>query len=60
VTAAAGISKSLAKIAAVIEIKNDGARRGELVKDYTELSPAERDATLIVSGTNTRTRRRAS
>ena len=41
--AAAGVGNSLAKIAAVAEIKNDGARRAELVKDYIELPPAERE-----------------
>ena len=45
------MGSSLAKITAVAEIKNDGARQAELVKDYIELSPAERDATLIVSST---------
>ena len=34
--AAAGVGNSLAKIAAVAEIKNDGARLVELVKDYIE------------------------
>ncbi|WP_050453525.1 MobF family relaxase [Candidatus Burkholderia verschuerenii] len=43
---------SLAKIAGVAEIKNDGERRAELVKDFIALAPAEREATLIVSGTN--------
>jgi hypothetical protein len=43
---------SLAKIAAVAEIKNDGERRAALVRDFIALAPAERDATLIVSGTN--------
>jgi hypothetical protein len=47
-----GVRIGQATAAAVAEIKNDGARRAELVKDYIELSPAERDATLIVSGTN--------
>ncbi|CAB3802729.1 ATP-dependent RecD-like DNA helicase [Paraburkholderia ultramafica] len=45
-------SASLEKIAFVSEIRNDGDRRAQLVRDYMELSPAERDGTLIVSGTN--------
>ena len=43
---------SLGDIADVAEIKNDPARRAELVKEYIELSPAEADATLTVSDTN--------
>jgi hypothetical protein len=43
------VGNSLTK-SAVAEIKNDGARRAELLNDYIELSPAKRDATLIASG----------
>jgi hypothetical protein len=42
------VGSSLAKIAVVAEIKNDGICRAELAKDYTELSPS--DATPIGSG----------
>jgi hypothetical protein len=57
VTAAARVGSPLAKIVAVVEIKNDGGRRTELIKGYIELSQAERDPTLVVSGTNARMRR---
>ena len=43
---------SLAKISGVREIRDDAGRRAELVRDFMALSPAEREATLIVSGTN--------
>jgi len=46
------VDNSLAKMAAVAEIKNDGARGAELVKGYIEFVPAGPDATLIVNGTN--------
>ena len=43
---------SLEKISAVMEIREDADRRAELVRDFMALAPGERDATLIVSGTN--------
>lgn len=43
---------SLVKISGVREIRDDAGRRAELVRDFMALSPAEREATLIVSGTN--------
>jgi conjugative relaxase-like TrwC/TraI family protein len=43
---------SLEKISAVMEIRDDADRRAELVRDFMALAPGERDATLIVSGTN--------
>jgi conjugative relaxase-like TrwC/TraI family protein len=45
-------SPSLAKIAHVAEIRNDAERRARVVEDYMALSPTDRAATLIVSGTN--------
>lgn len=43
---------SLDRISAVREIGDAGDRRAELVRDFMALAPGERDATLIVSGTN--------
>jgi conjugative relaxase-like TrwC/TraI family protein len=43
---------SLAKIETVREIKDSQERRAELVGDFMRLSQAEREKTLIVSGTN--------
>jgi conjugative relaxase-like TrwC/TraI family protein len=45
-------SPSLEKIAAVMEIPDGPQRRARVVADYMALSAAEREATLIVSGTN--------
>jgi hypothetical protein len=42
------VGNSIANIAAAAEIKNDGARRAELVTDDIEPSLAERDVTLNV------------
>ncbi len=44
--------ESLGKVSAVMEIRDDAERRAELVHDFMALTSAERDATLIVSGTN--------
>ncbi len=43
---------SLARIGAVIEIADHSARRAAIARDYTALSPPDRDRTIIVSGTN--------
>lgn len=45
-------AKSLSKISAVIEIKNDAERRLTIAQNYTQLTPHEREKTIIVSGTN--------
>lgn len=45
-------TSSLEKIAYVMEIRDDHERRAQVVADYMALSPADREATLIVSGTN--------
>lgn len=44
-------SASLKKLQ-VVEIPDASTRRRELVADYMRLDPADRDKTLIVSGTN--------
>ncbi|MCU0894521.1 MAG: conjugative relaxase, partial [Rhodospirillales bacterium] len=43
---------SLDRVTAVREIRNDADRRAKLVRDFMALSAAERESTLIVSGTN--------
>ncbi len=44
--------RSLARIEAIVEIRDDAGRRATLVREFAALAPAEREATLIVSGTN--------
>lgn len=51
--AAVGKSKlSLEKVERVVEIKNPGERRAAIAAEYLALTPQDRAATLIVSGTN--------
>lgn len=45
-------AKSLSKISAVVEIKDDAERRMTIAQNYTQLAPQEREKTIIVSGTN--------
>lgn len=45
-------TESLNKIRDVLEIKEDGERRAQIVKDFTELTSDERGKSLIITGTN--------
>jgi len=45
-------AKSLSKISAVVEIRDDAERHTTIAKNYAQLAPQDREKTIIVSGTN--------